>query len=81
MKLLKRDGASGRLEELERVMNVLRSGSDIEASTLLARLRLGERMDNIARSLPPIAPTMHVSKVPRYAKGQFPHILMRGAVQ
>ncbi|KAF2998524.1 hypothetical protein E8E13_004587 [Curvularia kusanoi] len=53
MKLLKRDSASGRVEELERVMNALRSGSDIEASTLLARLRLGERVDDIAKTLAP----------------------------
>lgn len=72
MKLLKREGTSSRLEELERVMNVLRSGSDIEASTLLARLRLGERVDNIVRSLPPTTPMMHVSNPPRYAKGHFP---------
>ncbi|KAL1596936.1 hypothetical protein SLS59_007679 [Nothophoma quercina] len=39
MKLLKRDSMSSRVEEMERVMNVLRSGSDIQASTLLARLR------------------------------------------
>lgn len=72
MKLLKREGMSSRLEELERVLNVLRSGSDIEASTLLARLRLGERMDNIAKSLPPAAPMLHVSKPPRYAEGRSP---------
>lgn len=62
---------SGRVEELERVMNVLRSGSDIEASTLLARLRLGERMDDIAKSLPPTTSSMLVSNPSRYAKGLF----------
>lgn len=67
MKLLKRDSASGRVEELERVMNALRSGSDIEASTLLARLRLGERVDDIAKTLAPITSTL-VSNPPRYAK-------------
>lgn len=72
MKLLKRESMSSRVEELERVMNVLRSGSDIEASTLLARLRLGERMDMIAKSLPPTTSSMLVSNPPRYAEGQFP---------
>jgi hypothetical protein len=72
MKLLKREGMSTRVEELERVMNVLRSGSDIEASTLLARLRLGERIDRIARSLPPTTSSMLVSNPPRYAEGRFP---------
>ncbi|KAJ4983975.1 bZIP transcription factor [Stagonosporopsis vannaccii] len=71
MKLLKRESMSSRVEELERVMNVLRSGSDIEASTLLARLRLGERVDDVARSLPPTAFMMPVSNPPRYAKGRF----------
>lgn len=72
MKLLKRESMSSRVEELERVMSVLRSGSDIEASTLLARLRLGERMDMIAKSLPPTTSSMLVSNPPRYADGQFP---------
>lgn len=64
MKLLKRDSASGRAEELERVMNALRSGSDIEASMLLARLRLGERVDDIAKTLAPTT-SMLVSNPPR----------------
>lgn len=72
MKLLKRESMSSRVEELERIMNVLRSGSDIEASTLLARLRLGERVDDVARSLPPTAFMIPVSTPPRYAMGRFP---------
>lgn len=71
MKLLKREGMSSRVEELERIMNVLRSGSDIEASTLLARLRLGERVDDVARSLPPTTFMIPVSNPSRYAKGRF----------
>lgn len=71
MKLLKRESMSSRVEELERVMNGLRSGTDIEASTLLARLRLGERMDMIAKSLPPTTSSMLVSSPPRYAEGHF----------
>ncbi|KAJ4321377.1 hypothetical protein N0V94_002914 [Neodidymelliopsis sp. IMI 364377] len=52
MKLLKRDGLSSKAEEMERVINALRSGSDIQASTLLARLRLGERVEDVAKSVP-----------------------------
>jgi hypothetical protein len=65
MKLLKRESTSGRVEELERVMSALRSGSDIEASTLLARLRLGERVDEIAKSLAS-ATSMFAGNPPRY---------------
>lgn len=75
MKLLKRDSMSSRFEEMERVINVLRSGSDIQASTLLARLRLGERMDDVAKSLPATASSMLVSNPPRYAKAVFFSIL------
>jgi len=64
MKLLKRESTSGRVEELERVMSALRTGSDIEASTLLARLRLGERVDEIAKSLAPAMATF-ASNPPR----------------
>lgn len=64
MKLLKRESTSGRIEELERVMSALRTGSDIEASTLLARLRLGERVDEIAKSLAPAMATF-ASNPPR----------------
>ncbi|KAF1850324.1 uncharacterized protein K460DRAFT_382075 [Cucurbitaria berberidis CBS 394.84] len=52
MKLLKRDSVSGRLNELERIVASLRSGSDSQASTILARLRLGERVEDVAISLP-----------------------------
>lgn len=68
MKLLKRESMSSRVGELERVMNALRSGSDIEASTLLARLRLGERVDDVARSLPPTAFMLPMRNPPRYVK-------------
>jgi hypothetical protein len=71
MKLLKRDSMSSRVGEMERVMNVLRSGSDIQASTLLARLRLGERMEDVVRSLPSIASSILVSNPPRYVKADF----------
>ncbi|KAF9697840.1 hypothetical protein EKO04_004296 [Ascochyta lentis] len=64
MKLLKRDSMSSRVEQMERVINALRSGSDIQASTLLARLRLGERVDDVANSLPASASSMFVSNPP-----------------
>lgn len=68
MKLLKRDSISSRVEEMERIMHVLRSGSDTQASTLLARLRLGERMDVVAKTLPQTPSSILVSN-PRYANG------------
>lgn len=71
MKLLKRESMSGRVDELERVLSVLRSGSDIEASTLLARLRLGERVDDVARSLPSNSFMIPVSNPSRYAEDRF----------
>lgn len=53
MKLLKRDGMAIKVEELERIISALRSGTDLHASTVLARLRLGERLEDVAKSLPP----------------------------
>jgi hypothetical protein len=66
MKLLKRETMSGRAEEVDRIIKVLRTGSDDEASALLARLRIGDRLDEIVRGLPPLSSTM-VSRPPRYA--------------
>lgn len=71
MKLLKRDGLAGRYEGMERVINALRSGSDSQAVTLLARLRLGERVDEVAKTLPATATLMPVSTAPRYANADF----------
>lgn len=65
MKLLKRDSMSNKIEELERIINALRSGTDLHASTVLARLRLGERVEDVAKSLPASSSTQ--SKTPRYA--------------
>lgn len=65
MKLLKRDSLSIRVDELERVVNFLRSSSDLQASTVLARLRLGERVDEVARSLPAAPSSAGQSKPPR----------------
>ncbi|CBX99014.1 hypothetical protein LEMA_P082530.1 [Plenodomus lingam JN3] len=64
MKLLKRDSMTGRMEELERIVNFLRSGSDLQASTVLARLRLGERVEEVAKSLPAASSTSGQSKPP-----------------
>jgi len=65
MKLLKRDNMSGRVEELERIVNFLRSSSDLQASTVLARLRLGERVEEVAKSLPVAPSPLGPSKPPR----------------
>jgi hypothetical protein len=66
MKLLKRETMSGRVEEIERLIRALRTGSDDEASALLARLRIGDRLDDIVRELPSLSSTI-VSRPPRYA--------------
>jgi uncharacterized protein (DUF433 family) len=66
MKLLKRDSLSNRIDEMERIINLLRSGSDIEASTVLARLRLGERMEEIAKHLPLAPIPVPIGGTPRY---------------
>ncbi|KAF2027123.1 hypothetical protein EK21DRAFT_72682 [Setomelanomma holmii] len=52
MKLLRRDSMSSKVEEMERVLKALRSGSDEQASNILARLRLGERLEEVAKGLP-----------------------------
>lgn len=66
MKLLKRDSMSSRVEEMERIMHALRSESDAQATSILARLRLGERVEDIARSLPPTATSSNSSLPARY---------------
>jgi hypothetical protein len=80
MKLLKRDSMSSRVDEMERVIHFLRSGSDIEASTILARLRLGQRIEDIAKgfptvSLPPSAgaPPWYVLDTHHYHRLHHPH--------
>lgn len=65
MRLLKREGTSGRVIELERIVSSLRSGSDFQASNILARLRLGERVEDVANSL--AAAPLVLSTPPRYA--------------
>jgi hypothetical protein len=62
MKLLKRETLTGRAEEMERVIQALRTSSDDQASAILARLRIGNRLDEIVKTLSP-----GVSNPPRYA--------------
>ncbi|KAF2825204.1 hypothetical protein CC86DRAFT_40346 [Ophiobolus disseminans] len=52
MKMLKRDDMSSRAEETERVLRALRTSSDVQAANLLARLRIGERVEDLAKDLP-----------------------------
>lgn len=54
MKLLKKDTLARKVEGLERIIDFLRSRSDNEATTVLARLRLGDRVEDVAMSLPAI---------------------------
>jgi CHASE3 domain sensor protein len=65
MKLLRRDSISSKVEEMERVLKALRSGSDEQASNILARLRLGERLEEVANGLPPATLPSTQSKPPR----------------
>jgi hypothetical protein len=72
MKLLKRESMSGRAEEMGRVIKALRTGSDDQATAVLARLRIGDRLDDIIKALPPPSFSPEVSKPPRYAWSSFP---------
>jgi hypothetical protein len=85
MKLLKRDSLSSRVDEMERVIHFLRSGSDIEASTILARLRLGQRIEDIAKSFPTVSLPPSAGAPPRYVldthhhhRLHYPHSSTRG---
>ncbi|KAF1912013.1 hypothetical protein BDU57DRAFT_542619 [Ampelomyces quisqualis] len=55
MKLLKRESMSGKAEEMERVIRALRTSSDDHASVILARLRIGDRLEDIVKDLPPLS--------------------------
>jgi hypothetical protein len=72
MKLLKRESMSPRAEEMARVIKALRTGSDDQATAVLARLRIGDRLDDIVKALPPPSISTVVSKPPRYAWSSFP---------
>jgi hypothetical protein len=71
MKLLKRESMSGRAEEMERVIRALRTGSDDQASAILARLRIGDSLTDVLNELPSSASSSIVSKPPRYALSRF----------
>jgi hypothetical protein len=67
MKLLKRESMSGKVEEMERVIRALRTGSDDHASAILARLRADHHLEDIVKDLPPLSTVSSVvSKPPRY---------------
>lgn len=51
MKIMKRDSMTGELEDLKRIVNFLRSGTDDQAAAILARLRLGDTPEDVAKSL------------------------------
>ncbi|EDU49748.1 DUF3425 multi-domain protein [Pyrenophora tritici-repentis] len=52
MKIMKRDSITGELDDLKRIITSLRSGTDDHAAAVLARLRLGESPEDVAKSLP-----------------------------
>lgn len=81
IKLIRRDEMTSKLDELERVVNVLRSGSDDQASNILARLRLGERVEDVASSLPSSALSSNLTSLSRYQLSRYfscslQHVLM-----
>jgi len=52
MKIMKRDSMTGELDDLKRIVTSLRSGTDDQAAAVLARLRLGEAPEDVAKTLP-----------------------------
>ena len=66
MKIMKRDSITGELEDLKRIVTSLRSGTDDQAAAILARLRLGDTPEDVAKSLPMLSPASSVQP-PRYA--------------
>jgi hypothetical protein len=68
MKIMKRDSMAPELDDLRRIVTSLRSGTDNQAATVLARLRLGESPEDVARSLPATAASPTISfQPPGYA--------------
>jgi hypothetical protein len=68
MKMMKRDSMSSELEELKCILTVLRLGTDNEAAAILARLRLGEPPEEVAKTLSAMASSpMATGQPPRYA--------------
>jgi hypothetical protein len=65
---MERDSVNGELEDLKRIVTLLRSGTDDQAAAVLARLRLGELSENVAQTLPMTAASRAESGRPlRYA--------------
>jgi hypothetical protein len=67
MKMMRRDSMASELEELKRIFATLRSGTDNEAAAVLARLRLGESPEDVAKSLPVTSSPVTTGLFPRYA--------------
>jgi hypothetical protein len=68
MKIMKRESMAPELDDLRRIVTSLRLGTDNQAATVLARLRLGETPENVAKSLPATAASPTISfQPPRYA--------------
>jgi hypothetical protein len=58
---------AGELDDLKRIVTSLRGGTDNQAAAVLARLRLGESPEDVAKSLPATASTVAPFRPPRYA--------------
>ncbi|XP_014554700.1 hypothetical protein COCVIDRAFT_104348 [Bipolaris victoriae FI3] len=69
MKIMKRDSMTGELEDLKRIINFLRSGTDDQATAILARLRLGDTPEDVAKSLS-LVPSPAASTQPPSLLGQ-----------
>ena len=67
MKIMKRDSITGELDDLKRIITSLRSGTDDQAATILARLRLGETPEDVAKSLSLASSPGTAAQPPRYA--------------
>ena len=64
----------GELEDLKRILTSLRSGTDDQAAAVLARLRLGESPEDVAKSLPTTASPAAFGQPSRYAS--FDHSIL-----
>lgn len=58
---------TGELEDLKRIVNFLRSGTDDQAAAILARLRLGDTPEDVAKSLSLVPSPAASTQPPRYA--------------
>jgi len=67
MKIMKRDSMTGELDDLKRIVTSLRSGTDDQAAAVLARLRLGEAPEEVAKTLPMTVSPAISGQPPRYA--------------